>query len=142
MIYGGFTCLNWSTRLLPYVPRSKVAIWGKVIPRLIENPCIGMYWEYKPYYWVHDHPPLYGKSGSLDPSTHNILPSHHSNGSITVAPGRCCKASSKAARYGSLRAVSRSMPSCFGRVNSENVDLPGFPVDGSESRLTTRFFQL
>ncbi len=27
-----------------------------------------------PYYWVDDHPLLYGKNVSLDLSTHNLLP--------------------------------------------------------------------
>ena len=26
-------------------------------------------WYIKPYYWVDDHPLLYGNNGSLDPST-------------------------------------------------------------------------
>ncbi len=30
------------------------------------NPCN---WYIKPYYWVDDHPLLYGNNGSLDPST-------------------------------------------------------------------------
>ena len=58
----------------------------------------------------------------------------HPNGSITVAPGLCCKASSKAARYGSLRAVSRSMPSWRTSQIQRVFDLPGFHADGSEIR--------
>ena len=27
-------------------------------------------WYIKPYYWVDDHPLLYGNNGSLDPSTY------------------------------------------------------------------------
>ena len=48
---------------------------GMVIPHSIGNPYIGYtnpivyYWVYKPYYWVNDHPLLYGSNGSLDPST-------------------------------------------------------------------------
>ena len=29
-------------------------------------------WYIKPYYWVDDHPLLYGNNGSLDPSTHAL----------------------------------------------------------------------
>ena len=48
-----------------YVPWSKVAILGMVIPPLIGNP---YNWDTKPYYWVDDHPLLYGNNGSLDAS--------------------------------------------------------------------------
>ena len=40
-----------------------VAILGMVIQPLIGNGYIN------PYYWVDDHPLLYGNNGSLDPST-------------------------------------------------------------------------
>ena len=30
-------------------------------------------WYIKPYYWVDDHPLLYGNNGSLDPSSHQYL---------------------------------------------------------------------
>ena len=50
-----------------YVPGSKLLILGMVIQPLIGNP----YNEYiNPYYWVDDHPLLYGNNGSLDPSTY------------------------------------------------------------------------
>ena len=29
-------------------------------------------WYIKPYYWVDDHPLLYGNNGSLDPSSYDI----------------------------------------------------------------------
>ena len=51
----------------PYVPWSKVAILGMVIPPVIENPYNGYV---NPYYWVDDHPLLYGNNGSLDPIAH------------------------------------------------------------------------
>ena len=38
-----------------------------VIPPLIGNPYNGYI---NPYYWVDDHPLLYGNNGSLDPSTY------------------------------------------------------------------------
>ena len=52
----------------PFVPGSKVAILGMVIPPLIGilNP---YNWYINPYYWVDDHPLLYGNNGSLDPGT-------------------------------------------------------------------------
>ena len=50
-----------------HVPWSKVAILGMVIQPLIGNPYSGYI---NPYYWVDDHPLLYGNNGSLDPSTH------------------------------------------------------------------------
>ena len=58
---------NGEFRLL-YVPWSKVAILGMVIPPLIGILIIGYNWYIKPYYWVDDHPLLYGNNGSLDPS--------------------------------------------------------------------------
>ena len=39
-----------------------------VIQPLIGNPYNGYI---NPYYWVDDHPRLYGNNGSLDPSTYN-----------------------------------------------------------------------
>ena len=52
-----------------YVPRSKRLILGMVIPPLIRNPYNGYI---NPYYWVDDHPLLYGNNGSLDPGTYEI----------------------------------------------------------------------
>ena len=58
----------------PCVPGSKLVIFGMAIPPLIGNPYNGYI---KPYYWVDDHPLLYGNNGSLDPSTsREYLPSH------------------------------------------------------------------
>ena len=51
------------------MPWSKVAILGVVIPPLIG---IAYNWYIKPYYWVDDHPLLYGNNGSLDPIAHMI----------------------------------------------------------------------
>ena len=48
------------------VPWSKVAILGMVIPILNRNPYNGYI---NPYYWVDDHPLLYGNNGTLDPGT-------------------------------------------------------------------------
>ena len=51
-----------------YVPWSKVAILGMVIPPFNGNPYNGYI---NPYYWVDDHPQLYGNNGSLiDPGTY------------------------------------------------------------------------
>ena len=52
-----------------YVPRSKLLILGMVIPPFIGNPYNGYI---NPYYWVDDHPLLYGNNGSLDPGTYEI----------------------------------------------------------------------
>ena len=59
----------------PYEPGSKLVVLGMVIPPLIGNPYNGYI---NPYYWVDDHPLLYGNNGSLDPSTYLTLvnPSH------------------------------------------------------------------
>ena len=54
------------TRQHSNVPWSKVAILGMVIQPLIGNPYNGYI---NPYYWVDDHPLLYGNNGSLDPGT-------------------------------------------------------------------------
>ena len=55
-----------------HVPWSKVAM---VIPPLIGNPYNGYI---NPYYWVDDHPLLYGNNWSLDPGTHKDLPTQGS----------------------------------------------------------------
>ena len=47
-------------------PGSKFVVLGMAIPPLIGNPYNGYI---NPYYWVDDHPLLYGNNGSLDPST-------------------------------------------------------------------------
>ena len=52
----------------PYVPGSKLLVLGMVIPPLIGNPSNGYI---NPYYWVDDHPLLYGNNGSLDPGTYS-----------------------------------------------------------------------
>ena len=61
------TPMGASTFYCTYVPWSKVAILGMVIQPLIGNPYNGYI---NPYYWVDDHPLLYGNNGSLDPSTY------------------------------------------------------------------------
>ena len=50
-------------------PGSKLLVLGMVIQPLIGNPYNGYI---NPYYWVDDHPLLYGNNGSLDPSTHEL----------------------------------------------------------------------
>ena len=52
-------------------PGSKLPILGMVIPPFIGNPYNGYI---NPYYWVDDHPSLYGNNWSLDPGTHVALP--------------------------------------------------------------------
>ena len=47
-------------------PGSKLLVLGMVIQPLMGNPYNGYL---NPYYWVDDHPLLYGNNGSLDPST-------------------------------------------------------------------------
>ena len=54
------------------VPWSKVATLGMVIPPFNRNPYNGYI---NPYYWVDDHPLLYGNNGSLDPGTNKDLQS-------------------------------------------------------------------
>ena len=53
-----------------FVLGSKLLVLGMVIPPLIGNPYKGYI---NPYYWVDDHPLLYGNNGSLDPSTFSRL---------------------------------------------------------------------
>ena len=50
-------------------PGSKLIVLGMVIPPWIGNP----YKYINPYYWVDDHPLLYGNNGSLDPSTRGVF---------------------------------------------------------------------
>ena len=53
-----------------YVPR----FWGMGdLPPLIGNPYNGYI---NPYYWVDDHPLLYGNNESLDPGTYVKLENH------------------------------------------------------------------
>ena len=52
---------------MSYEPGSKLLVLGMVIQPLIGNPYNGYI---NPYYWVDDHPLLYGNNGSLDPSTY------------------------------------------------------------------------
>ena len=53
-----------------YEPGSKLVVLGMAIPPLIGNPYNGYI---NPYYWVDDHPLLYGNNGSLDPSTYGYF---------------------------------------------------------------------
>ena len=57
------------TYIYIYEPGSKLLVLGMVIPPLIGNPYNGYI---NPYYWVDDHPLLYGNNGSLDPSTYVV----------------------------------------------------------------------
>ena len=53
-----------------YEPGSKLLVLGMGdLPPLIGNPYNGYI---NPYYWVDDHPLLYGNIGSLDPSTYTL----------------------------------------------------------------------
>ena len=54
------------TQRKPDVPGSKLLVLGMVIQPLIGNPYNGYI---NPYYWIDDHPLLYGNNGGLDPST-------------------------------------------------------------------------
>ncbi len=51
------------------VPGSKLPMLGMVISPLIGNLYNGYI---NPYYWVDDHPLLYGNNGILDPSTDDL----------------------------------------------------------------------
>ena len=53
--------------MILYEPGSKLVVLGMVIQPLIGNPYNGYI---NPYYWVDDHPLLYGNNGSLDPGTY------------------------------------------------------------------------
>ena len=65
-----FATVRWLEKvpkhILPNEPGSKLVVLGMAIPPLIGNPFNGYI---NPYYWVDDHPLLYGNNGSLDPST-------------------------------------------------------------------------
>ncbi len=62
-------------------PGSKLLVLGMGdLQPLIGNPYNGYI---NPYYWVDDHPLLYGNNGSLDPSTclfNNLTPQEKCNG--------------------------------------------------------------
>ena len=54
---------------LVYVPGSKLLVLGMVIQPLIGNPYNGYI---NPYYWVDDHPLLYGNKGSWSTLAHMV----------------------------------------------------------------------
>ena len=54
-----------------------------VIQPLIGNPYNGYI---SPYYWVDDHPLLYGNNGSLDPGTYNNTITLHHHYKVTPLP--------------------------------------------------------
>ena len=58
-------CEQTKAKHIPSLP-NYTAILGMVIPPLIGNPYNGYI---NPYYWVDDHPLLYGNNESLDPGT-------------------------------------------------------------------------
>jgi len=60
-----------------------------VTPPLIGNPSIGYI---NLYYWVDDHPLLYGNHGSLDPSTFAVV---DCQGPQSFVVGWFCKANVK-----------------------------------------------
>ena len=54
----------WVVFFWSFVPGSKLVVLGMVIHPLIGNPYSGYI---NPYYWVDDHPLLYGNNGSWSP---------------------------------------------------------------------------
>ncbi len=59
-------------------PGSKLVVLGMAIPPLIGNPRIlilGYNGYINPYYWVDDHPLLYGNNGRLDPIAQMMMSS-------------------------------------------------------------------
>ena len=56
-----------------YEPGSKLLVLGMGIQPLVGNPYNGYI---NPYYWVDDHPLVYGNNGSLEPSTYITLREH------------------------------------------------------------------
>ena len=63
-------------------PGSKLPVLGMVIESLVGNPYNGYI---NPYYWVDDHPLLYGINGSLDPSTRGCP------AGFVIVTSCCCK---------------------------------------------------
>ena len=60
-----------------YEPGSKLPVLGMVIQPLIGNPYNGYI---NPYYWVDDHPLLYGNNGSFfHPGTYENTKTHRGN---------------------------------------------------------------
>ena len=67
---------NWQEKNTTYIPLIVLAVWG-VICAMVKSRYIGdghptfnrnpYNWHIKPYYWVDDHPLLYGNNGNLDP---------------------------------------------------------------------------
>ena len=70
------------------MPWSKVAILGMGdLPPLIGILIMGYNGYINPYYWVDDHPLLYGNNGSLDPGTCNSLKVKPLAGDLSFAKG-------------------------------------------------------
>ncbi len=67
---------------IPCVLGSKLLVLGMVIQPLIGNPYNGYI---NPYYWVDDHPLLYGNNGSLDPGTCDFLWEPHLDGTHALS---------------------------------------------------------
>ena len=92
-----------------FEPGSKLLVLGMVIQPLIGNPYNGYI---NPYFWVDDHPLLYGNNGSLDPSTFGrlgqvMIPSfrmrvlRHTQGSVT------CSLCQSAVQLRSMQGLAR-----------------------------------
>ena len=95
MVY--FPRKGWPTNRLstnqPFVDigctkdRLRRGYWGYTHPTFRRNP---NNWYINPYYWVDDHPPLYGNNGSLDSeradgSIHMVMPQPLVGGSKPIS---------------------------------------------------------
>ena len=63
-------------------------VLGLVIPPLIGNPYNGYI---NPYYWVNDHPLLYGNDGSLETGSSTSQPFFCTNSMLKVRMKRLCQ---------------------------------------------------
>ena len=78
----GFPGIPWDIRHYPnYPPDTCAMVKSRYIgdghPTFNRN----LYNRYiNPYYWIDDHPLLYGNNGSLGPGTHHLLPFTGSHG--------------------------------------------------------------
>ena len=62
----GLTPTSTKTKVIICAMVKIRVFFGMVIPPFNRNPYNGYI---NPYYWVDDHPLLYGNNGSLDPGT-------------------------------------------------------------------------
>ena len=114
-----------------YVPGSKLVVLGMVIQPLIGNPYNGYI---NPYYWVDDHPLLYGNNGSLDPGTYSFMKSSISGWQSVTKHSKFYRINEVSSQHTDLHSLKRTEkfsqpPLLRGYVSSrERITLAKWPA--------------